>query len=32
LDRAKLTRKIGNLSATALREVEQGLRAAVDLD
>jgi mRNA interferase MazF len=32
LDRAKLTKRIGTLPAEALREVEEGLRAAMDLD
>jgi mRNA-degrading endonuclease toxin of MazEF toxin-antitoxin module len=32
LDRAKLSRRIGVLSAEVLREVELGLRAAMDLD
>lgn len=31
LDRSKLTRKLGALPASALRAVEEGLRAAVDL-
>jgi mRNA interferase MazF len=31
LDRSKLTRKIGSLPEAALRAVEAGLRAAVDL-
>jgi mRNA interferase MazF len=32
LDRAKLTRKAGTLPSELLREVEQALRAAMDLD
>jgi mRNA interferase MazF len=32
LDRAKLTKKIGTLPAGSLREVEAGIRAALDLD
>ena len=32
LDRAKLTRRIGTLSSESLREVEEGLKAAMDLD
>jgi mRNA interferase MazF len=32
LDRAKLTRRIGELPAEVLREVELGLKAAMDLD
>jgi mRNA interferase MazF len=32
LDRAKLTRRLGTLSAEMLREVEGGLKAAMDLD
>ncbi len=32
LDRAKLTRKTGSLPLAPLREVEQGLKAALDLD
>jgi mRNA interferase MazF len=32
LDRAKLTKKIGVLSGELLREVDGGLRAAMDLD
>jgi mRNA interferase MazF len=32
LDRAKLTKKIGALPAEILREVELGLKAAMDLD
>ena len=32
LDRAKLTRKLGVLSSEVLREVEEGLKAAMDLD
>jgi mRNA interferase MazF len=31
LDRSKLTRRLGALPASALRAVEEGLRAAVDL-
>jgi mRNA-degrading endonuclease toxin of MazEF toxin-antitoxin module len=31
LDRSKLTRRIGSLPEPALRAVEDGLRAAVDL-
>jgi mRNA interferase MazF len=32
LDRAKLTRRVGSLSSGPLREVEQGLKAAMDLE
>jgi mRNA interferase MazF len=32
LDRAKLTRKIGTLTPELLRQVESGLKAAMDLD
>lgn len=32
LDRAKLTKKIGALPVELLREVERGLKAAMDLD
>ena len=32
LDRAKLAKKIGTLPAEVLREVELGLKAAMDLD
>jgi mRNA-degrading endonuclease toxin of MazEF toxin-antitoxin module len=32
LDRAKLTGKLGAVSPDVLREVEQGLKAAMDLD
>lgn len=32
LDRAKLTKSIGTLPAEVLREVELGLKAAMDLD
>lgn len=32
LDRAKLTRRLGVLSSEMLREVEDGLKAAMDLD
>lgn len=32
LDRAKLTKRIGTLTAEALGEVELGLKAAMDLD
>ena len=32
LDRAKLTKRLGSLSAETLREVEEGLKAAMDLD
>ena len=32
LDRAKLTRRLGLLSSELLREVEEGLKAAMDLD
>jgi mRNA interferase MazF len=32
LDRAKLTQRIGTLMPDVLREVETGLRAAMDLD
>ena len=32
LDRAKLTKRIGTLPSELLREVEEGLKAAMDLD
>ena len=32
LDRAKLTKRIGALPPESLREVEEGLKAAIDLD
>jgi mRNA-degrading endonuclease toxin of MazEF toxin-antitoxin module len=32
LDRAKLTRKVGTLPSESLREVEEALKAAMDLD
>ena len=32
LDRAKLTKRVGRLPAEPLREVEEGLKAAMDLD
>ena len=32
LDRAKLTKRLGALSSKTLREVEEGLKAAMDLD
>jgi mRNA interferase MazF len=32
LDRAKLTRKVGSLAPESLRELEEGLKAAMDLD
>lgn len=32
LDRAKLSEKIGSLSAELLRNIEDGLKAALDLD
>jgi len=32
LDRAKLTRRLGALSSELLRDVEAGLKAAMDLD
>jgi mRNA interferase MazF len=32
LDRAKLTKRLGTVPSESLREVEQGLKAAVDLD
>ena len=32
LDRAKLTKRLGTLPSESLREVEQGLKAAMDLD
>ena len=32
LDRAKMTKRIGTLPPEFLREVEEGLRAAMDLD
>jgi len=31
LDRSKLTQRIGELSSTELREVEDGIKAAMDL-
>jgi mRNA interferase MazF len=31
LDRGKITEQIGTLSLSALKEVEQGIRAAIDL-
>jgi mRNA interferase MazF len=32
LDRSKLTQRIGSLPEVAMREVEAGIRAAIDLD
>jgi mRNA interferase MazF len=32
LDRNKLTKKVGSLPSESLREVEEGLKAALDLD
>lgn len=32
LDRAKLTKRVGSLPPEPLREVEEGLKAAMDLD
>ena len=32
LDRAKLTRRLGTLGAESLRQVEEGLKAAMDLE
>jgi mRNA-degrading endonuclease toxin of MazEF toxin-antitoxin module len=32
LDRAKFTKRIGTLTAELLRDVEAGLKAAMDLD
>ena len=32
LDRAKLTKRLGALPSESLREVEEGLKAAMDLD
>ena len=32
LDRAKLTKRLGTLPTESLREVEEGLKAAMDLD
>jgi mRNA-degrading endonuclease toxin of MazEF toxin-antitoxin module len=32
LDRAKLTRRVGILSSESLHEVEEALKAAMDLD
>jgi len=32
LDRAKLTKRVGSLPSDSLREVEEGLKAAMDLD
>jgi mRNA-degrading endonuclease toxin of MazEF toxin-antitoxin module len=32
LDRAKLTRKLGTMPSESLREVEDGLKAAMDLE
>ena len=32
LDRAKLTKRLGTLPSESLHEVEQGLKAAMDLD
>jgi mRNA-degrading endonuclease toxin of MazEF toxin-antitoxin module len=32
LDRAKLTRRLGRLPEEALREIDEGLKAALDLE
>ena len=32
LDRAKLTKRLGTLPSESLREVEEGLKAAMDLE
>jgi mRNA-degrading endonuclease toxin of MazEF toxin-antitoxin module len=32
LDRAKLTKRLGTLPSESLREIEEGLKAAMDLD
>jgi mRNA interferase MazF len=32
VDRAKLTKRVGSLPAASLREVDDGLKAALDLD
>lgn len=32
LDRAKLTQRLGALSSTLLEEIEEGLKAALDID
>ena len=32
LDRARLTKRLGILSSESLREIEEGLKAAMDLD
>ena len=32
LDRAKLTQRLGTLPSESLREVEEGLKAAMDLE
>ena len=32
LDRAKLTKRLGTLPSESLREVEEGLKAAMDFD
>src|SRR3984885_13174793 len=32
LDRAKLAKRLGTLSSESLREVEEGIKAAMDLD
>ena len=32
LDRAKLTKRVGSLPSDSLREVEEGLKTAMDLD
>jgi mRNA interferase MazF len=32
LDRAKLTKRVGSLPSDSMREVEEGLKAAMDLD
>ena len=32
LDRAKLTKRLGSLPSESLRDVEEGLKAAMDID
>ena len=32
LDRAKLTKRLGTLPSESVREIEEGLKAAMDLD
>jgi mRNA-degrading endonuclease toxin of MazEF toxin-antitoxin module len=32
LDRAKLTKRVGSLQSESLREVEEGLKAAMDIE